>query len=113
MDVNLVCKSCQNPIAETFYFCPYCGKKLKSAPLSTSVGKQIGVYLLAVLVPPFGIIPGIKYLNQPDDKSKVVGLVTILLTGFTFLAGVYFGMVLWQDLQRALGSQGLEVGLGI
>lgn len=113
MEKSLICKACQNPISETYYFCPYCGKKLKSPPLSTSIGRQIGVYLLAVLVPPFGLIPGIRYLNQPDDRSKIVGLVTILLTGFTFMACVYYGMVFWQYFNTALNSQGLEVGLGI
>ncbi len=112
MEKNSVCKSCQNPVSETFYYCPYCGKKLRTPPLSTSFWKQIGIYLFAVLFPPLGLIPGIRYLSQPDDKSKVIGLVVILLTGFALMAGIYYGIVFLQDFQKTLASQGLDVGLG-
>lgn len=113
MEERRVCRSCQNPISETYFFCPYCGKKLKEPPLSTSIAKQIGIYLFAILCPPFGLIPGIKYLNQPDNRSKIIGLVTVLLTGFTLMMAIYYGLVMYQDFQNALSSQGLDVGLGI
>ena len=107
-----MCKKCQNPISSTYYFCPYCGRKLREPPLGTSLWKQISVYLFAVLVPPFGIIPGIRYLNQPDDRSKLIGLVVLLLTGFSLMASIYYGMIFWQGFQKTLSSQGLQVGLG-
>lgn len=108
-----MCKSCHNPLSSTYFFCPYCGRKVKEPPPSTSFGKQLGLYLFAVLVPPFGLIPGIKYMNQPDDKSKVIGLITILLTAFSLMAAIYYGVIFWQYFVNLLNSQGYTIGLGI
>lgn len=74
------CKFCGFPVSENFYFCPNCGKKLKEPPLSISVGKQIGIYALSILLPPLGLGPGIKYILNNDSKAKMIGLVAIILT---------------------------------
>ena len=74
------CPYCGFLIYDTFYFCPNCGKKLKNTQLSTSLGKQIGIYALSIFLPPLGIIPGFRYLFQKDNKAKAVGVIAILLT---------------------------------
>lgn len=99
-----VCKFCQNPISQTYFFCPYCGKKLRQPPLSTSGGKQIGIYLVAVFFPIFSIVPGIRYINQADSKSKTVGIVTLLLTGISLLLNVYFVFILIDYFKQLLNS---------
>lgn len=88
-----MCKSCQNPVSPTYFFCPYCGKALKRPPLSTSILKQIFMYLLAVFFPLVTILPGIRYLGQEDNKSKAVGIVVLLLTGVSLLVNVY--LIFW------------------
>lgn len=93
MDVNPVCKFCQNPISSTYFFCPYCGKVLRRPPLSTSVLKQILMYILAVFLPLFAILPGIRYLGQEDNRSKEVGIIVLLLTGVSLLFNVY--LIFW------------------
>jgi len=65
---------------ENFYFCPNCGKKIKEPPLSTSIGKQIYIYALSILLPPLGLWPGIKYLLQGSTKARIIGIVAIVLT---------------------------------
>ena len=87
--MNLTCKFCSFPISENFYFCPNCGKKLKEPPLSTSIGKQIGVYALSIFLPPLGLWPGIKYLLQKERSAKAIGLVAIILTIISTILTIY------------------------
>lgn len=74
------CKYCSFIVFSNYYFCPNCGKKLHEPPLSTSIGKQIGIYTLSIFLPPLGLLPGIKYLFQKDNKAKIIGIITIILT---------------------------------
>lgn len=78
--MNLNCKFCGFLVSDNFYFCPNCGKKLKEPPLSTSIGKQLGIYALSIFLPPLGLLPGIKYLRQNDNKAKIIGVLAIALT---------------------------------
>lgn len=74
------CSRCHLPVLEDFYFCPHCGKKFKDPPVSTSVFKQLGIYVISILLPPLGLFPGIKYLKQENPKAKIIGSVAIILT---------------------------------
>lgn len=78
--METICKYCKFSVSDNFYFCPNCGKKLKEPPLSTSITKQLGIYTLSIFLPPLGILPGIKYLFQKNNKAKAVGLIAIVLT---------------------------------
>nr|MBI5455359.1 hypothetical protein [Candidatus Levybacteria bacterium] len=74
------CKYCNFIILSSYYFCPNCGKKLHEPPLSISIGKQIGIYLLSFFLPPLGLMPAFRYIKQSDPKSKTVGIIALLLT---------------------------------
>jgi len=74
------CKYCKSPIQESFYFCPNCGKKLKEPPFKFSLGKSITIIIVALLFPPFGLIPGIKYFLKDDKRAQFVGMITIAVT---------------------------------
>lgn len=74
------CKYCNFIVFSNYYFCPNCGKKLHEPPLSTSIPKQISIYILSFFLPPLGLLPGIKYLFQKDQKAKMIGLIALLLT---------------------------------
>ncbi|OGH10494.1 MAG: hypothetical protein A2857_00810 [Candidatus Levybacteria bacterium RIFCSPHIGHO2_01_FULL_36_15] len=80
MDQNLTCPYCKFNITPNIYFCPNCGKKLKDKPLSTSTLKQTGVYLVSLLIPPSGLWYGYKYLKQGDYKSKIIGIIAVVIT---------------------------------
>jgi len=99
------CPSCELITYKDYYFCPNCGKQLRKKPLSTSIGKQIGLYLLSIFLPPFGIFPGIKYLLEKSGKAKMIGLVTIVLT----IASVYVTTIamigVMNKFSQLLGTQ--------
>src|SRR3990167_951881 len=88
--MNNVCKYCKNPIAESFYFCPNCGKKLKEPPFKFSWGKTIAILLESILLPPFGLIPGIKYILKDDHKAQMIGMITIGLTIISTVVMIIF-----------------------
>lgn len=75
---NVTCPACKFPaLPADAHFCPNCGVKLNA---EISMSQQIGLYALSFFLPPFGIIPAIKYLRQPTQKAKTIGIVAIILT---------------------------------
>jgi hypothetical protein len=98
------CSSCALPVLAEFYFCPNCGKQLRPKPLTISLGKQIGVYLLSFFLPPLGLYPAIKYLRQPNKKTKIIGVVAIVLTIFSIAISLYSFMQLMQQLSQQLNQ---------
>jgi hypothetical protein len=95
MEPALNCPNCKQPIMPQDYFCPNCGKKIKDKPQSTTVLRQIVVYLISFLLPPLGLWPAIKYLKQKDGKSRIIGFVAIILTVISSAISVwlYFGFI--------------------
>lgn len=102
---NPICPKCQLPVLANFYFCPNCGKNLRPKPLSISIGKQIGIYLLSFFLPPLGLVPGIKYLLQKSGKAKVVGFVAIILTVVSIIITINLTLGLVNQLRNQLNSQ--------
>ncbi len=103
-----VCPACGKPLDANSYFCPNCGKKIKDPPPSTTISKQIMVYLFALFVPPFGIIPAIKYLKSPDHKAKTVGYFTILLTIMSLILTLCLTLGAIVQFNNALNSTQLQ-----
>lgn len=75
-----VCPACHQTILAEYYFCPNCGNNLKEKPMAISALVQIGLYALAVFLPPLGLWPGIKYAIKKSPQAKRVGAITIALT---------------------------------
>lgn len=102
---NSACPKCHLLVLPVFYFCPNCGKVLRAKPLSTSVGKQIGIYLLSIFLPPLGLIPGFKYLFQKESGAKIVGGVAIGLTIISIAITVNLAMGLFNQYALLLNPQ--------
>ena len=105
MELPQTCPKCASAIASANYFCHNCGKQLKDKPLSTSFFKQITIYAVSFLFPPFGLWPADKYLRQSDSKSKKIGLVAILLTAASILLAVWLTANLTTSLNKTLNDQ--------
>jgi predicted amidophosphoribosyltransferase len=99
------CPQCHFQIQSTFYFCPNCGKNLKPAPLSTSIGRQIGIYAVSIFLPPLGIVPGMKYLLQKDSNAKLVGIIAILLTILSSGITVWYTIQFINQINTQVNSQ--------
>lgn len=111
MEEIISCPKCHQPITPANYFCPNCGQKLHSPPPSLSVLGLIGHFLKIILLCPFGLYWGYIYLRQPDDKSKIVGLITIAVTIIETLLLLQFSANLYNYLQQQINSQMSSYGL--
>lgn len=76
----LQCPRCNKPITAEANYCSYCGRPLKDAVLSTSLSRQIVIYLISFFLAPFGLGYVWKYFKQGDAKSKEIALIALILT---------------------------------
>lgn len=72
------CPFCGADIDAKDYFCPSCGKKVREKPLSTGLGKQIVVYAVSLLLPPFGLVWVPRYFKMPGSGKKIAVIIVIL-----------------------------------
>lgn len=111
MNEIVSCPSCHQPVRLIDYFCPNCGKKLRPVPLSTSLSSQIFLYLKTLLLPPFGLFWGYKYLCQSDTKSKLIGLFTIIITLIETIWLIQSTMNIMDAVSQQISQQSQLYGL--
>lgn len=92
------CPVCHQNVDATDFFCRNCGKKLHEPPLSTNIALEILYYIGSVLLPPFGLVWGIKYIKQPDPAARRIGIVSIVLTVVSLLVTILWTMQLIKGL---------------
>jgi surface polysaccharide O-acyltransferase-like enzyme len=112
-----ICQVCHQPILPTYYFCPNCGVKLISAPLSTDIITQIGIYLFSIILPSILFLfvshwPGLKYLRSKDKKAKLIGWVAMTLLILSTLFLFYYTYVFTQAAMEQLNTS-LNASLNI
>lgn len=105
MDTQNICNNCKGNISPTDFFCPSCGKNIREKSLSTSIGKQIGLYLFSLLLPPLGIWPAIKYLRQEDEKSKKIGIALLLITIISIVITLWFTLNVINSFNKEFNNQ--------
>jgi hypothetical protein len=98
------CPSCSLPILSEFYFCPNCGKAVRSKPIVLSIAKLIGICLLSFFLPPFGLFHAIKYVRQTNTKTKVVGWVAIALTITAYGISIYSFLNIMEQFNNTYGK---------
>ena len=99
------CPACKAPLQPGVYFCPNCGHKIKDPPPSTNLSHQIGIYLLSIFLPPFGLVPGVRYILQKDQKTRIIGLVAIVLTFLSLGITIWLSVGVFNTLNQQLNSQ--------
>ena len=80
MEPSAECPTCKLTIQGAWNFCPNCGQTLREKPLSTSILRQLVIYLISFFLPPFGLGWAFKYLRQKETSAKIIGVISILLT---------------------------------
>ncbi len=98
------CQKCGAAISPDAYFCPNCGAILREKPASTSLAAQIKVYAVSALLPPFGLVYVWKYLKQPDDASKRVGWIALVLTVLMPVLTVWLTIATINSFNQALDA---------
>ncbi len=78
--------------------------QLTNKTLSTAVGKQIFIYALSFLLPPLGLWPGIKYLKQKDEKSRMIGFIVIVLTIISTAITIWFTLGFINTFNQSINS---------
>jgi len=101
----LICPKCQNSNGAADFFCRVCGYKLRGKPLSTSLLKQLSVYLISFLLPPLGLVPAIKYLRQGESKSKQIGIIAIILTVISMIISIRLLLNFMDTFNNILNGQ--------
>ncbi len=99
----LPCPSCSFPVSDSYFFCPNCGKALKLKP--PTLTKQISFFIFCVLLPPFGLIPSVKYLIQNNPKSRTTGAIGVALTVISLIITIILTVQIVTQLQSALTMQ--------
>ncbi len=99
-----MCQACGavNPFGAVF--CMQCGKPFRETTLSTAVSKQIMMYVVSALVPPFGLGWGIKYARQQDSYAKRIGIAIIVITILSLIVNVWIIAKLYSDYFKLLNS---------
>ena len=79
------CSECGHEVSDEALSCPNCGHPLKFRSENTSILKQILVYFVSFFLAPFGLGYAFKYLKQSDKKSKIIGIISLILTFFAII----------------------------
>jgi len=111
-----VCPLCHQPVFLQYYFCPNCGTKLNSAPLSTTLTTQTWIYALSIILPITCFIfikkwPGVKYYKSIDPKSKRIGQIAWFLVILSTIVTIWF-VVIWTQkaIQSSINSINTDMG---
>ncbi|HVZ11619.1 MAG TPA: zinc ribbon domain-containing protein [Patescibacteria group bacterium] len=104
-NTKATCPKCKSEIDSTSYFCPHCGNKIKDPPLSTDLAHQIVVYATCIFLPPFGLLPGVRYILQKDPLAKKIGIAAIVLTIIATIVTTVISIQVFDAASKAFNSQ--------
>lgn len=99
------CPFCHVAVRPMDYFCGNCGKNLHPARIGTSAFDQAKLYLGSVLLAPMGIFWGMRYLREKEDKSKIVGIIAMLLSIVTLIVAVQLSVTFMNTINSQIGKQ--------
>jgi|ERR1035437_428823 predicted nucleic acid-binding Zn ribbon protein len=101
-----VCTVCHQPILPQYYFCPNCGIKINSAPLSTTTATQVWIYAFSIILPMLAFLfvtrwPGVKYFKSKDPKAKQIGQIAWTLLIISTIVTIWLVVVGTQNYIQA------------
>lgn len=105
METNPVCPTCHTQVRFSDYFCFNCGKNLHEKPPSITVMDQTLLYAGSIFLPPMGFIWGWKYIKQPDQKTRIVGIVAIAITVVVLLWAASYTVNIYNTVTKQVDTQ--------
>ncbi|MDE2025421.1 MAG: zinc ribbon domain-containing protein [Patescibacteria group bacterium] len=97
-----VCRKCGNQVTPTDFYCPNCGTQLREQQIS--LGKQLYIYGVSVLLPPLGLIWTFKYFRSTQSNQRMVAIVSLILTVVATVVTIWLFMGFMQTLNQQLNS---------
>jgi len=97
------CAVCHQPLLPQYYFCPNCGAKVNSTPLSTTPGTQAWIYAFSLILPLMCFLfvtkwPAIKYYKSKDPKTHIIGQIAWALLIISTIVTIGLAYVWTQEL---------------
>jgi len=87
------CSVCSAPLSADAIFCAHCGKQMHEVPLSTSIGRQILVNAVSILLPPLGYWYTWKYFQEfkrsGNNAAKIISIVSGMLTTLSLIVSLW------------------------
>jgi hypothetical protein len=80
-------------------------------PPSLAFNSLLFLCLKTLLLPPFGLYWGYLYLRQPDKNSKIVGLLTVIVTIVETVWLTFYTLNLVNTVNQQLNLQLNSYGL--
>jgi len=105
MDEVSSCSTCHVAVKQADYFCYNCGKNLHPKPLGTSPVTLGKICLGSVFLAPMGLFWGIRYLREKDQKSKIVGIIAIVLTVLVLFMAMQYTVKFINNVNNQVGKQ--------
>jgi hypothetical protein len=93
-----VCPFCHQKVLPEYFFCPNCGTKLNSAPLSTGAAAQAGLYAFSAVLPFILFLfvtrwRGVKYLKSKDKKTRNIGITACAILALSTILTIWLAYV--------------------
>jgi hypothetical protein len=110
MEPTNLCAVCHQPILPSYYFCPNCGAKINTAPLSTTTQTQTWIYAFSIILPMICFIfvtrwPGLKYYKSKDPKAHQIGQVAWALMILSTILVIWLAYIWTQAMiQSSINS---------
>ena len=102
--MNMPCPFCSANVPTNSIFCPACGKQLKEKELSMTLFKQVTLWVVALLLPPLGYWPGVKYFRSSDPKAQKLGMYLIVATTLSTIITLWLSYALVQSYIASINS---------
>ena len=100
----ITCKYCHLKVSIGDYYCPNCGKKLKNKPVSTGLWALVWLFILSAFFPSLGLGLTIRYIRSADNKSKIIGWISLLITVIAFVGALLAVKVVLETFNQQMNS---------
>lgn len=105
-----LCPQCQSIVLPNENFCPKCGFQLVHTGSAQnlqilSVGKQIWIYFVSIVLPPLGLIWTFKYLRSNSPQLRRIAFIAAGLTVISIIITLWISVGLFNSVNQQVQTQ--------